>query len=219
VSVRPAAGEADDATIAAMFDDTVLLGAGFDRLPAGFASYRRLCLGWYLGPGRAAVGLAVGATGTPLGYALVCTDEPSATRWARRATAPTVATIALLGATGRLDRPARRFYRSRLHDLGALAVARSAPPAAAHAHLNVGAGSRQGPATIALVAHIDDVCRRAGHRTWYGEMNERVGRRRRALERLGFAIVASTPNHTLTAALGEPVERLTLLRSTPEPPP
>jgi len=49
-------------------------------------------------------------------------------------------------------------------------------------------------------------------------MNEREGTRRRALERLGAEVVHTAPNHTLTRLLGEPVQRLTLVRrlSTPD---
>lgn len=216
VRVRPVGSASDDAAVAALFDDTVLLGTPFDTMPAGFDAYRDVCLGWYLGPGRRNAALAVDGDGAPVGYALVCTDEAAANRWSARASGRLVLAVASAAARRRLDPAGRRFYRSRVRDVGRLARARTAPPAAAHAHVNVATGFRSGSATIALVAHVDDVCRRSGHRTWYGEMNERPGRRLRALERLGLEVVGTAPNRTLSAVLGEPVVRLTLLRRVPD---
>lgn len=213
VTVRGLDGPEDDRVVAALFGDTVLLGSGFDVVPAGFDAYRDLCIGWYLGPGRDLVGLAVDTRGVPVGYALVCTDENAASRWTRRAVPSAVGAIGRCALGGHLDRAGAAFYRARLRDLGSLARGRLSPPAPAHAHLNVAAGARRGDVTIALIGHIDAVCRAAGHSSWYGEMNERAGRRRRGLERLGFRVVAAAPNHTLTAAVGERVERLTVVRS------
>lgn len=212
VDVRGLDGPDDDGTVASLFDATVLLGGGFASVPAGFDAYRDLCIGWYLGPGRSGVGLAVDTGDVPVGYAFVCTDEEAASRWTRRALPRAVGVIGRTALCGHLDRDGVAFYRGRLRDLGGLARARVAPPAPAHAHLNVAAGARRGDVTIALVGHIDAVCRAAGHASWYGEMNERVGRRRRGLERLGFRVVAAAPNHTLSAAIGERVERLTVVR-------
>jgi hypothetical protein len=212
VTVRGLDGPADERAVATLFDDTVLLGGGFAAVPAGFDTYRDLCTGWYLGPGRDAVGLAVDTGDVPVGYAFVCTDEESAHRWARRAVLRAGGAIGRTALHGHLDRAGAAFYRARLRDLGGLVRARASPPAPAHAHLNVVAGARRGEVTIALIGHIDAVCRAAGHSSWYGEMNERAGRRRRGLERLGFRIVASAPNRTLTAAVGERVERLTVVR-------
>jgi hypothetical protein len=71
---------------------------------------------------------------------------------------------------------------------------------------------------LALVAHIDERCRVAGHDSWYGELNERAGRRIGALQRIGLEVVDVVPNHTLTRLLGEPVRRVTLLRTVPRRP-
>jgi hypothetical protein len=212
VTVRNLEGPDDERAVAALFDDTVLLGGGFDVVPAGFAAYRDLCIGWYLGPGRDDVGLAVENGDVPVGYAFVCTDEDAANRWTRRAVPRTVGAIGRTALRGHLDRVGAAFYRARLRDLGGLARARTSCPAPAHAHLNVAAGARRGDVTIALIGHIDAVCRAAGHSSWYGEINERAGRRRRGLERVGFQVVGAVPNHTLTAAVGERVERLTVVR-------
>jgi hypothetical protein len=52
----------------------------------------------------------------------------------------------------------------------------------------------------------------AGLSGWYGEINAVEGRRAKALELLG-SIVHKAPNHTLSWLVGQPVERLTLVRS------
>jgi hypothetical protein len=207
----------DDETIGRLFDETVLLGAALGRLPAAFDHYRTLSLGWYLGPGRRDAAVAVDAAGAVVGYTLVCTDEAAASRWAARSTLVLGGHVAVAAITGRLDRASRVFYRARTHDARALAAARRVPPAPVHAHLNVGRGARTLTVSRALVDHVDRCCRRAGHSVWYGEMNERVGTRRRALERLGGEVVHVEPNRTLTRLLGEPVQRLTLVRRLPPP--
>lgn len=202
----------DVPAIEQLFDDTLLLGAALDRLPVAFDHYRRLSLGWYLGPGRGDSAVAVDARGTIVGYTLVCLDEAAAARWSVRTTLPLAWHVATAALRGRLDRESRRFYRSRLSDAGALLSARRSPPASVHAHLNVRRGARTLTVSRQLADHVDARCRAAGHAAWYGEVNERAGSRRRALERLGADIVGCVPNRTLTTLLGEPVQRLTLLR-------
>ena len=205
-------GPGDDGAIGQLFDDTVLLGSGFESPPVAFDRYRHLNLGWYLGPGRGDAAVAMDADGSIVAYTLVCVDERSAARWAVRATVTLSRHVAAAALRGRFDRESRRFYGAHLDDARALVSARRSPPAPVHAHLNVGVGARTLTVSRALVEHIDARCRAAGHGAWYGELNERVGTRRRALERLGADIVDSVPNHTLTALLGEPVQRLTLIR-------
>lgn len=203
----------DGAAIERLFDHTVLLGSALERLPVAFEHYRRLSLGWYLGPGRNDAAVAVDAAGSVVGYALVCVDEAAATRFGARRTVTLAGHVAAAALRWRLDGASRTFYRGRVRDVGALIAARRSPPAPAHAHLNVDARARTLTVSRALVDHVDSRCRVAGHDAWYGEINERAGSRRRALERVGADIVDCVPNHTLSALLGEPVQRLTLVRT------
>lgn len=202
----------DDTAIEQLFDDTLLLGAALERRPVAFDHYRRLSLGWYLGPGRDDTAVAVDASGAIVGYTLVCIDEAAASRWAVRSTLTLARHVATAGLLGRLDRDSRNFYRARLSDARVLVAARRTPPALVHAHLNVRHGVRTLTVSRLLVDHVDARCRAAGHDAWYGELNEREGSRRRALERLGADIVDCVPNRTLSTLLGEPVQRLTLVR-------
>lgn len=211
VAVRPLE-PGDDRRIACLFEETMLLGAPLPTPLAAADRYRHLCLGWYLGAGRADAAAAVGEDGAVVGYALVCADEPAAARFADRAAIAVSGALVGAAVRGRLDTASRSFYRARLRDGVELRRRRVRPPADVHAHLNVIAGRRRGPVALALVDHIDGVCRRAGRAAWYGEMNERVGRRARAMERLGVEVVHRAPNHTLSLLLGEPVERFTILR-------
>ncbi len=213
-TIRPLAGD-DDVAIERLFDDTVLLGSALTHLPAAFDRYRTLSLGWYLGPGRADAAVAEDASGVILGYILVCTDERSAARYGRRGTASLGRQVALDAVRGRLDADSRAFYRDRTRDAAALVATRRSPPAPVHAHLNVRRGARTFSVARALVDHVDARCRLAGHDAWYGELNERDGARAGALERLGAEIVAAVPNHTLSRLLGQPVRRLTLVRTVP----
>ncbi len=209
--VRPLAVD-DDRMIACLFDETMLLGASLDRLPVAFDGYRVVNLGWYLGSGRGDAAVAVDATGSIVGYALVCSDGSAAARYAARKSVSLCGRVVAAGVTGRLDHHSREFYRARARDMGALVLARRSPPASVHAHLNVRHGSRSMTAARALVDHIDARCRAAGHDAWYGELNEREGSRRRAIERLGMTVVDVTPNRTMSRLLGCPVQRLTLVR-------
>lgn len=211
VTVR-ALAPGDDVEIERLFDATVLLGVGLERVPAAFDHYRRLSLGWYLGPGRADAAVAVDPSGTVVGYTLVCVDEAAASRYATTMAVRLGRHVAAAVLSGHLDRASRDFYWARTRDAGVLLAARRSPPAPVHAHLNVRQGARTLTVSRALVDHVDRRCRVAGHDVWYGEMNEREGTRRRALERLGGEVVHTAPNHTFTRLLGEPVQRLTLVR-------
>ncbi len=221
VAVRAWCGEADTRLVEQLFADTLVLGRPAEAPLAGFDAYRQLCLGWYLSAGRADVGLAEmhdddGAAPRVSGYALVCRDGDAADHYARRATVRLAGGLARLGALGRLDRGSRDFYRARARDAATLLRHHRTPPAPVHAHVNVRDGERSGTTILALVAHIDERCRRAGEMRWYGEVNEKAGRRSRALERLGFEIVRTEHNHTLSNIVGDDVDRLTILRRVPE---
>lgn len=205
---------ADDLAVRDLFDSTLLLGHAVGCVPARFEDYRELCVGWYLDDGRDDAAVAV-VDGAAAGYALVCTDERAASRWAVRRSVRLAALVAGDGVRRRLDPASRRFYRGRLRDAFELAGTRRRPPAPVHAHVNVAPGRRAGSVTVALLRHIDERCRRAGSAAWYGEINERAGARSAALRRLGLDVVGTDTNHTMSRLLGERVQRLTVVRTVP----
>jgi len=216
VEVRPLAPE-DDSKIFDIFAATLLLGKRPERPLAQFDRYARLCLGWYLGPGRDDAAVAT-INREVVGYALVCTDSAAQARWVGLRTPALMATVLGRLATATLDPVSRRFYSSRARDAGALWRAGSAPPFPVHAHLNVLAGSRSGTVALCLRDHIDRRTLEANSPGWWAEVNAIEGGRERALERLGMKVIDRHPNQTLTRLIGRDVVRLTVLRVLTAPP-
>jgi hypothetical protein len=202
---------ADDEAVAALFDATVVLGHPLQRPLVGADGYRRVCLGWYLGAGRADAAVATDGDRV-VGYALMCTDEEAYDSWVRRELTRFTCAMIWRLVTFRIDRDSLRFWWWRARDVTALRSSHRSSPMAAHVHLNVGDGARIGSTALALLGHLDERARELGEPGWWGEMNARVGSRERALRRLGIDVVDRQPNHTLSALLGEPVERLTVVR-------
>lgn len=201
----------DDRAVGELFERTFALGRPSGISIPGAASYRHLCLGWYLGEGRAeAAVFEVG--GSVLGYLLVCADERAHGRWVRRAfplaAARMVAASVRAGAAGST---ARRFLRHRLRDLRDVWHP-GASPMPVHVHLNLDRSVRVGRAALTALDLADAAARRVGAAGWYGEVNAPVGRRAVPLGRLGLEVTGVTPNRTLTWVRGEPVERLTVVR-------
>jgi hypothetical protein len=213
-SIDPVPG-ADDAAIASLFRDTLMLGRPIPFALDRADRYRDLCLRWYLTVGRSDAGVALDDTGRIAGYALVCTDQVHHDRWTSRRAASFVAgTLWQLAIYG-MERESRVFYAARARDARELRTVREAPPMPVHAHLNVARTARSGSIAAALRDHIDDRCARQGSVGWWAEMNAPRGRRERALDRLGIEVIRRTENATLTAAMGEPVDRLTIVRRLP----
>jgi hypothetical protein len=208
---RPA-GAGDIDAVNGLFEQTVVLGAPLPSAVADFDAYRELCLGWYLGEGLGDAGVVRDGGDEIIGYALVCTDERTADRWGRRRGRALAARVAWRWASGGLDPFSRRFYAARARDAATLLRRRRLPGADVHAHVNVRSGRRQGSAALALLAHVDERCHAAGAAAWYGEINARSGRRSSALTRLGMEVVDTDVNHTLSTLVGEPVDRLTVVR-------
>ncbi len=220
---RPLVTEDHDA-VRAIFRSTLLLGRELPFSLPDLDRYESLCLDWYLGPGREDAAVVESDDGRVVGYALVCTDGAGHARWMRRRAARFAFTLLVGFAGGRYRGGAARFYRCRLRDGVTMWRSGPAAPMPAHAHVNVDRGWRDGGPRRLLTDHIDDRVRRAGLPGWYGEINAMAGHRSRALERMGGRIGHREPNHTLSACLGQPVERLTLIRSLtsalpPRPPP
>ena len=216
IEARPASVD-DVADVEELFARTIALGAALPGPLAEFQAYRDLCLGWYLGDGLGDAAVVRDDEGTLVAYALVCTDEPAGARWSRRRACRLLGRLAWRWARRDLDEPSRRFDALRARDAMTLLRRCRRPAATVHAHLNVDATVRQGSAALALPAHVDERCRTVSAAAWYGEVNARAGRRSAALERLGLEVVDRDVNHTLSALLGEPVERLTVLRALRAP--
>ncbi len=206
-------GTADEPELRRVFRSTIALGhpvahdAGVD---AALRPYERLCLEWYLGPGREHASV-LRDEDRVVGYALVCVDPDGFARWQQRAGARFTGHVVSRLVLRRYPAPLRRFYRLRLRDgwdLWRHADERIA--GLPHAHFNATAPG--GLPGRLLADHVDEVVAAAGFDSWYGEMNARAGRRVAALGRWGAEIVARRPNATLTWLAGAPVERLTVLR-------
>lgn len=208
-SLRPG----DDASVRALFRDTVCLGRPLPFEVPEWDAYESLCLDWYLGPGRDDAGVLV--EGAVTGYTLVCTDAAAYRRWQRDQATVFSGRVARRMVAGRIHPDASRFLRLRLKDGWDMWRNAIVAPLPAHAHINVACGSRASAAGRLLADHVDRRCRLAGLPGWFGEMNAVAGHRARALERLGGTVVHRAPNHTLSWLLGQPVERLTVARWLP----
>lgn len=209
-AVRPV-GDGDAAPVRALFRATIALGRPLPFDLPDLDAYERLCLDWYLGPGRdAAAVLTEGAE--VRGYVLVCLDHTAYRRWAVPRALAWAARVGALLAARRYEPDAATFSRLRLAD--GVAAWRSAPPPPQPVamHFNVARGARAGDAGRRLAAHVDRLCRDRGLSGWYGEVNAAAGRRAAALERLGGRVVHRQRNATLSWLTGSPVERLTVER-------
>lgn len=202
----------DDVAVARVFDATVGLGQALPFRLAAAGSYRRLCLGWYLSEGRSEAAV-VEHDGEVQGYVLVCTDTTAHSRWVRRQVPRYALAVVLACLVPRRGGwRSWRFHLDRLADARHLTI-RTVEPMPVHAHLNLAPTLRSGTAALAAVDHVDRRCAAAGAPGWYGEVNARVGRRIASLVRLGLVVTAVTPNRTLSRVVGEPVVRLTVVRS------
>jgi hypothetical protein len=210
--VRPLEA-ADEPAVRALFLATAAAGRPLQLDAADMAAYADLCLGWYLDvDGSACAVLQEGDA--VVGYAMVALDDAAHARWVRPR-------ALRWGARGLGRMPlaptgdAAAFTRRRILDGLVTAVRGVAPPMPAHFHFNV-AGSRRGTtAGFLLAGHADRVVRHAGLPGYYGEVNVPVAKAGRALalQRLGARVVHRQRNHTLSWLAGEPVDRLTVVRS------
>jgi GNAT superfamily N-acetyltransferase len=212
----------DDAEIRRIFRSTLALGDSLPFAIPDLDAYESLCLDWYLGPGRAGAAVAEDDAGAVVGYALVCTNPARYGAWTRRQAVRFAATLAAGFARRRYRGAAARFYLLRVRDAWALrgsVTPRTGGPSrastSAHAHINIVPSHRGTHVGRMLADHVDRRVRAAGLQGWHGEINALAGQRAAALERLGGKVVRRSPNHTMTAMLGRPVERLTVVRILP----
>lgn len=208
----------DDRPIGVLFAQTQLLGGPLPFPLDGAPCLASLALGWYLERGRDDCVVAVDRGGAVIGYGLVCTDPEGHRRWLRRRAVRTTVRLAAMTATGDIGPRSRDFYRHRARDAIHLARQSTVPAHLGHAHVNLLSRHRSGVLARAIRDHVDERCRSAGLDGWFGEINARPGQRRAALRRVAGEIVDSTPNHTLSYLTGEPVQRLTVVRSVPPSP-
>lgn len=206
--VRPA-DETDLVAVRRIFGATVALGRPV--AVAGIDAYARFSLEFYA-THRAGHVAVHERDGLVNGYVLVATDEDAHDRWQRWAAARYVACIASQRATGRLRGAAWAFHRDRLRDGWALYNAGPRRAAPAHVHCNLLPSARAVDAGRKLVDAADTIVAEAGHDAWYAQINATLGSRANALTRLGAEIIDRAPNLTLTNLIGEPVERLTIVR-------
>jgi hypothetical protein len=211
-SLRPG----DEVFVRQLFRDTICLGRPLPFAVPEWEAYESLCLDWYLQAGRADAGV-LEDDGRVTGYTLVCTDAAGYQRWQRTQATSFSGRVASRLLAGRLEPDASKFLRLRLKDGWDMWRHGVTAPLPAHAHINLASESRASLAGRQLADHVDGRCQAAGLPGWFGEMNAIVGRRARALERLGGTVVHRAPNHTLTWLLGQPVERLTVARWLPSP--
>ena len=203
----------DDAAIGRIFAATLVLGDALAVTRADLEPYTELCLGWYLGPGRADAAV-VEDSGEVVGYVLVCTAPDACRRWTRRAAGSFTLAVGRRLLTRRYPPAAARFYRLRFRDGWALRSTPGPVRGLGHAHVNLLPCARADHAGRLAAAHVEARIAAAGLPGWFGEINARAGERQRALERLGGFVVHRAPNRTLTVLLGRPVERLTVVRHT-----
>lgn len=214
IEVRALRAE-DRVPVGAIFAATQLLGEPLPFVLDGAERYTSFALDWYFAEGMADGAVAVDGSGVIVGYCLVCCAPERHRRWLTCRTVRLTAGVIGDVARGRVGPRSRRYYRARLRDAARLGLSRHATAGAAHAHVNVLPGLRDGSVARRLRDHVDERCRHAGMKTWYGEVNARPGRRVAGLERVGGSVIDRHPNHTFSALLGEPIVRLTMVRRVP----
>jgi hypothetical protein len=207
--------DSDAGAVRAIFAETVALGSPAPLDPSTLASYSRLCLDWYLGPGARHAHVVL-QDGEVVGYLLACLDEPAHGRWVRRRAVRWAGGCLARVVTGRLTGPSATFVGLRVLD-GLDGLRRGVvPPHPAHAHLNLTARVRDGRIGHRLAATMDRMAEQAGLDGWYGEVNVPAGRSLAAIERAGARVVHRVPSRTFSWLAGTTVERATVARTLAE---
>ena len=196
-----------------LFQETFLMGRplGFPLDEVGL--YEELSLAWYL-THAARLGAVAIRDNEVVGYALVCTDPVAYDEWLAKVAKKLTRRVFARLVTLRLSARSRKFYRLRFLDSLTVWKSRKRLPidVGAHVHMNIKEGERSGAVALALLGHIDHVCREHGVTSWIGEINASLGSRERALARVLGEIIAIEPNRTFTDLVGHPVNRLTVRR-------
>jgi hypothetical protein len=198
-----------------IFRDTFLLGRPLDIEIDNFDLYEEMSLDWYLTTGAPDSAVVIDAnTQEVVGYVLVCTKSHDYEQWLRthvwRVFRKNMARL----LTGRMSRVGRQFYWRRFLDAFTVSHTRSDAgiTSLAHVHLNIRSTGRSGAMALALVAHADAVCRRAGVDAWTGEVNGVAGTRVKAMQRVVGEIVDIKINRTASFFTHQRVNRITVRR-------
>jgi hypothetical protein len=215
VRVRPYQ-RGDEPHVRRIFRETLLLGRPLDFELSDRRRYEHLCLGWFLTRGVADVGV-LEQDGRVRGYVLVCTDLRSYHRWAAVVASQwTISSLARL-ATRRVHDEEARFHRLRIADGWHALLHSPTSPMPALVHVNLDRDVRAALAGRELTRYADMRCDNAGLPGWFAEINARRGSRVRAFAAIGLEPVHQTPNLTLSALLGEPVDRFTVVHRIDKP--
>lgn len=204
---------ADAAPVRALFRATAALGRPLALPEADLVAYEALCLDFHLQHADGASAVLV-EDGVVVGYALVALDHAAQQRWTR-GQALRWARRGVRRSLGRSTGDSRTFHRLRLWD-GVVTLATGVPaPMPASIHVNVAAASRGVRGGLDLAAAADAAVQSAGLPGWFGEVNVPLSRpgRALALHRLGGRVVHRQRNRTMSWLAGEPVDRLTVVRS------
>lgn len=196
-----------------LFHETFLMGRPLSFPLDEIGLYEELSLSWYL-TNAAHLGAVALREDEVVGYALVCTDPVAYDKWLSKIAKKLTRRVTFRLVTFRLSAGSRKFYRLRLLDSLTVWRSRKKLPhdVGAHVHMNIKEGERSGAVALALLGHIDHVCRNHDVVSWIGEINASLGSRERALARVLGEIIAIEPNRTFTDLMGHPVNRLTVRR-------
>lgn len=207
-----------ESAVREIFRNTLILGKPLEGSLDNFDVYEELSIGWYLLPENSGSTVVIdNASGDVVGYALVCTKPEEYNRWLRSQAWKVLRRNLFTFCTGRMSKIGRQFYSRRFLD--SLTVLRTRQHhdsgSVAHVHMNLRSEVRTGLVAIALLMHVDTVCRQSGLNAWVGEVNASEGTRMRALERLVGEVIAVQKNRTTSFFSGMNVNRLTVRRSIP----
>lgn len=202
-----------ESAVRRLFQETILMGKplGFPLDEIGL--YEELSLSWYI-TNAAHLGAVAIRDDEVVGYALVCTDPVAYDEWLAKIVKKLTRRVFIRLITFCLSARSRKFYRLRFLDSLTVWKSRKRLPldVGAHVHMNIKEGERSGAVALALLGHIDHVCRDQSVVSWIGEINASLGSRERALARVLGEIIAIEPNRTFTDLVGHPVNRLTVRR-------
>ena len=200
-------------SVSRLFWDNMLIGQSLPFQLTCRTQFEQFCLDWYFA--NSADSAVAVKDGRVVGYALVCIDHDSFHRGERRNLARLVLSLIVALVTFRANRQSIEFYARRLRDSVSLLASRRQIPddVDVHAHVNIDHAHHNGVVARTLRDHIDGRCMSLGRRGWFGEMNAVGGSRVVGLQRVVGHVVSVEPNHTFSWLLGQPVSRLTTVRT------
>ena len=199
--------------VSQLFWENMLIGHPLPFELACKVTYEKFCLDWYLNNPHHSVVAMHG--NNVVGYALVCADQESYEKVERRNIIRLTLALIIAVVSFRINRLSLEFYVRRLRDSLTLLKSRHQIPddVDIHAHVNIDHAHHNGTIARMLRDHVDARCIELGRRGWFGEMNAVGGSRVVGLQRVVGTVVSVDKNHTFTWLMGEPVSRLTTVRT------